>query len=50
MVAARERYWVRLEEVEERERENGPDPQSPFSEQWADELEVEREYREWGMW
>jgi hypothetical protein len=49
LVAAREKYWARLEEVEEREWENGPDPQSPFSEQWVDELEIEREYREWGI-
>jgi hypothetical protein len=48
LVAARERYWARLEEVEEREREYGPDPPSPFSEQWADELEAERHYWEWG--
>jgi len=47
LVAAREKYWARLEELEEREREYGPDPPSPFSEQWADELEVQREYWEW---
>lgn len=45
LVAAREKYWARLEELE-REREYGPDPPSPFSEQWADELEVQ-EYWEW---
>jgi hypothetical protein len=47
LVAAKEKYWARLEELEERERECGPDPPSPFSEQWTDELEVEREYFEW---
>jgi hypothetical protein len=33
LVAAREKYWARLEELEERERRYGPDPPSPLLEQ-----------------
>jgi hypothetical protein len=45
LLKLREQYWRNIEEIEEREAEQGIPPLSPFSAQWEDAIKKAYGYR-----